>query len=406
MTDDTPPSRPTPPGLDSFWEGPLNEFATMPADPIEPGLRERHRLYSLLTMALVASQFNGNKFGDRGDYGAWRSGQLEPRIALPARVYRGGDYLGHNIAAVAVDARGNVIDYDFNHNEVFNSSVEHAESRLVRRLFSLAQIFDPWRQWRAGLASAGSGLEDAEPGLAGADAGLEPRATEPSAAPRTFLFTANPQSTEAAGIGSSSFASGGGPPGRGNGSARRGYGTLLADVTIYTSLESCAQCSGIMALANVREVVYLQYDQGQYLIGNLMYRATRGGGPGSGKRPGAPRPIPAGDFGFGWYDQLNAANVEFGRRVKREPFFRSGGRADRSASVTSFLCTDRALEIYRDATRTLDATSMTDNPEYKRLDHQGRAVEGALSNAEVLPAVTLFLDYVRTQGGRGTQHRV
>ena len=79
------------------------------------------------------------------------------------------------------------------------------------------------------------------------------------------------------------------------GRARRsaGYGTLLADVSIYTSLESCAQCSGIMALANVREVAYLQYDQGQYLVGNLMYRATRGGGPGSEKRAGAPRRSPA-----------------------------------------------------------------------------------------------------------------
>jgi tRNA(Arg) A34 adenosine deaminase TadA len=375
---DDPPPRPIPPGLDPFWARPLSEFATMPAEPIEPGLGERHRLYSLLTMAVVASQFNGNKYGNRGNYGGWRSAQLQPGSTQPARIYRGGDYIGHNIAAVAIDARGNVIDYDFNHNEVFNSSVEHAESRLIRRVFSLAQIFDPWRQWRAG--SGGARATRATPAM------------EPSVAPRTFLLTTKPESTEAAGMRADSV--------------RRGYGTLLADVTIYTSLESCAQCSGIMALANVREVVYLQYDQGQYLIGNLMYKATRRDGPASAKRLGAPRPVAAGEFDFGWYEQLNAANLEFGQRVRTEPFFRGGGRVDRSASVTSFLCTDRALEIYRDAARTLRATTTTDHPDYRRPDHEGDAVEGALSNAEVLPAVKLFLDYVQTQGGRGTQHRV
>jgi tRNA(Arg) A34 adenosine deaminase TadA len=374
LPDDASPPRPTPPGLTSFWTGPLRDFATLPPEPIEPALRERHRLYSLLAMAVVAAQFNGNKHGDRGDYGAWRSGQLEPGVAAPARIYRGGTYIGHNIAALAVDARGNVVDYDFNHNEVFNSSVEHAESRLVRRMFSLAQIFDPWRQWRA---AAGTG----------AAAG----AIQPSVAPGTFLFTARPEADDAAGLGA--------------GVSRKGYGTLLSDVTIYTSLESCAQCSGIMALANVREIVYLQYDQGQYLIGNLMYRATRRGGAGA-RSSGAPRPIPGSDFGFEWYDKLNAANVDFGKRVAKAPFYREPGFTDKSASVTSFLCTDRALEIYRDAVATLDSTATTEHPDYRRGDHQGHPVDGALSNAEVLAAVKRFLEYARTQGGRGTQHRV
>src|SRR6478735_1018988 len=124
------PIRPVPPGLADAWTKPLSEFATLPAAEIEPGLRERHTIYSLLTMAVVASQFNGNKHGDRGDYGPWREGQV----------------------ALAVDARGTIVDFDFNHNEVFNSSVEHAESRLVRRLFGLAQVFDPWRQVGAGVA--------------------------------------------------------------------------------------------------------------------------------------------------------------------------------------------------------------------------------------------------------------
>jgi tRNA(Arg) A34 adenosine deaminase TadA len=379
LPNDASPPRPTPPGLTAFWTMPLRDVATLPAEPIEPGLRERHRLYSLLTMAIVAAQFNGNKHGDRGDYGAWRAGQLEPGVPAAQRIYGGGTYLGHNIAAVAVDARGNVVDYDFNHNELFNSSVEHAESRLVRRVFSLAQIFDPWRQWKA---SAG----------AGAGAGGIDGAVEPSVAPRTFLFTARPDLAEAAGLAT--------------GSHRQGYGTLLADVTIYTSLESCAQCSGIMALANVREIVYLQYDQGQYLIGNLMYRATRGSDPKGPKGSGAPRPIPGSEFAFEWYDQLNAANLDFAKRVTKAPFYQESGFSDRSASITSFLCTDRALEIYRDAAKSLDTTVATQHPDYRRPDHGGHPVEGALSNAEILAAVKRFLDYARSQGGRGTQHRV
>jgi hypothetical protein len=211
-------------------------------------------------------------------------------------------------------------------------------------------------------------------------------------APRAFLFTANPQPAERAALG--------------GGQARRGYGTLLADVTLYTSLESCAQCSGIMALAAVREIVHLQYDQGQYLIGNLMYRATRGGGPGSARRAGAPLPIPGDAFGFDYYDRLNAANIDFARRVRNAPFFQERGFRDTSASVTSFLCTDDALEIYRDAARTLEETATTDHPDYRRPDHLGRPVEGALSNAEVLEAVKRFLEYAQTQGRRGTQHRV
>ena len=379
MPDHASPPRPTPPGLSAFWTTPLRDVATLPAEPIEPGLRERHRLYSLLTMAIVAAQFNGNKHGDHGDYGAWRAGQLEPGVPAAKRIYGGGTYLGHNIAAVAVDARGNVVDHDFNHNELFNSSVEHAESRLVRRVFSLAQIFDPWRQWKASAGAAAG---------AGANGG---GAVEPSVAPRTFLFTAQPGLAEAAGLAA--------------GPGRQGYGTLLADVTIYTSLESCAQCSGIMALANVREIVYLQYDQGQYLIGNLMYRATRGG-PGGPKGSGAPRPIPGSDFDFEWYDQLNAANIDFANGVAKAPFYREPGFSDRSASITSFLCTDRALEIYRDAARSLDAIGATEHPDYRRPDHAGNPVEGALSNAEVLAAVKRYLDYARSQGGRGTQHRV
>ena len=48
---DDRPIRPVPPGLADAWTRPLSEFATLPAAEIEASLRERHRIYSLLTMA-------------------------------------------------------------------------------------------------------------------------------------------------------------------------------------------------------------------------------------------------------------------------------------------------------------------------------------------------------------------
>ncbi len=59
---------------------------------------------------------------------------------------QGDRYLGHNIACIAVDENGSILDFDFNHNELFNSSAEHAEARLVRRLFSLNQATTIGRQ--------------------------------------------------------------------------------------------------------------------------------------------------------------------------------------------------------------------------------------------------------------------
>ena len=44
----------------------------------------------------------------------------------------------------------------------------------------------------------------------------------------------------------------------------------LQNVTLYTSLESCAQCSGVMSLGGVKQVVYLQNDFTAYMIGNIV----------------------------------------------------------------------------------------------------------------------------------------
>src|SRR5271167_3375420 len=131
MTDE----RPVPPGLSPFWTGTVQQFAELPPNVFTPEEQERHRIYSLLLMGVIYGKWSGNKYGEIGDYGEWRSAQEIGSTTEGLKIYAGGSYLGHNIAALAVDAEGRIIDFDFNHNQVFDSTVEHAESRLVRRVF-------------------------------------------------------------------------------------------------------------------------------------------------------------------------------------------------------------------------------------------------------------------------------
>lgn len=192
-------SVPPPPVLDpkaplaSYWQKPVHELASV--DPIKAcpelaseSIKERHRIYSLLLLSLIARFWNGNKYGPEGTYPFRKNQKLPGQGPNSPFRYRGDQvngqydrnrvawdrYVGHNIACIGVDGRGEIIDFDFNHNDFFRSSVEHAEARLVRRLFSLTDVFNGWK------------TGDAVPGKS-----------------RAFS---------------------------------------LDDVTIYTSLESCAQC--------------------------------------------------------------------------------------------------------------------------------------------------------------------
>jgi len=129
--------------LTEYWSKPVSSLAEVENTKIADPDAERHMVFALLALALVADAFNGNKRGATGDY-PWRENQkIEPGR------YRGdgfGDrYFGHNIACLAVDGRGEIIDFEFNHNELYNSSAEHAEARLVRRIFNLNQVFDHWQ---------------------------------------------------------------------------------------------------------------------------------------------------------------------------------------------------------------------------------------------------------------------
>jgi len=351
-----------PPGFDAQepfvknWGKPLREVVQV--DPIvaapelaNEAVKERHRIYCHLLMKLMVRFWNGNKRGPLGSYPR-RVKQMEAvQPVQPTQRYRGDmienpdrlrinwdRYVGHNIACVAVDGNGEIIDFDFNHNDFFRSSAEHAESRMVRRLFSLTDIFDSWK--------TGDRIGD-----------------------RSRAFS-------------------------------------LQNVTLYTSLESCAQCSGVMSLGGVKQVVYLQNDFTAYMIGNIMFNLAN---PVSGL-PGAPKPIPASAVGLQQFQALNDANLAFvkdlqdakARNDSTRAFFISPDKTvvDFDPSITSFLCTDAARDIFEAGGKQLDAMALK-FPNEKHPD--GRDV---LTNQECLEEARSFFKYADLEGYRGSPHKL
>jgi tRNA(Arg) A34 adenosine deaminase TadA len=320
------------PQLEHYWNLPVSKLCELeePAKP-RPEEKERHRLYSYLLMAIVHYYWNGYKRGRRGAY-PWNDA---PAADDPS--YLDGEYRGHNIAALAVDGTGRILDLDFNHNTLFNSSAEHAEARLVRRLYSLAQIGDAW-----------------------------------SAAPAPTYALGNPAATG-------------------------GY-TGLSNVTIYTSLESCSQCSGVMALAQIKEVVYLQTDPGMYFIGRILRNLTTA-------NLRAPLPISGGEIDLRYFEILNASFSDFVNRVADEPFWIStdGNTRDSVHSVTSFLCTGIARSIFADGRDQLGRLANGDD---KLTAPDFQPAPDALTNAGVVNDAQRFLHYARRSGLRGTPHNL
>jgi len=344
--------------LTEYWSKPVSQLnvvdlKTAALDLGAPVGRERHRIYCNLLMKLIHRFWNGNKRGPLGTY-PWRVNQLVEKgiyrgdlfpndLLDPLRV-RWDRYLGHNIACIAVDGRGEIIDFEFNHNDFFRSSAEHAEARMVRRLFGLADIRDSWR--------TGERLP------------------------------------------------------------KKSRAFSLKDVTLYTSLESCAQCSGVMSLGRVKQVIYLQNDPGAYMVGNMMFNlAGKETGDGSSL---AAIPIPASAVELPQYDQLNDAYSAFMDDMEKAeqvndtdrafflpPGFIAGkSSADYSASITSFLCTDTALEFFAAGGRALDTM---------KLDHEDgvyRPDPDTLTNKEVLEEARGFFEYADVEGFRGSPHKL
>src|ERR1700743_2253961 len=107
-----------------------------------------------------------------------------------------------------------------------------------------------------------------------------------------------------------------------------------------------------MALARVNQVVYLQNDPGQYRVGNLMFNLAGKDSHG----PLATLPVPASLLNLRYVDDLNKAYAQFVGRIQQgqrdnaaaQAYFRANGTAvpDFDTSITSFLCTDEAFDIF------------------------------------------------------------
>jgi tRNA(Arg) A34 adenosine deaminase TadA len=367
-----------PPGFDDqkplleYWDKRLNEVVELnkvnfdkdTRELQQEAVKERHRIYCHLLMKLMTRFWNGNKRGPFGSY-PLRAAQIEPIQSSgppqPTQRYRGDmindqdpalsrvnwdRYLGHNIACIAVDGNGEIIDFDFNHNDFFRSSAEHAESRMVRRLFSLTDIFDSWKTGRV-------------PG--------KPRAAS------------------------------------------------LTKITLYTSLESCAQCSGVMSLAGVKQVIYLQNDFTAYKVGNIMYNLANripikdSLGNVISDRPGAPVPIPASMIDLDEFNTLNKANLDFVDSLKAaeaskdssKAFFVSSDKSfvDYDPSITSFLCTDTARAIFERGGNKLDEPVKFPNSRFPDEND-------VLTNEQCLAEARDFYKYVDIEGYRGSPHKL
>jgi tRNA(Arg) A34 adenosine deaminase TadA len=112
------------------------------------GEKWRHMIFSYAVMALLWNEFNGNKEGPIGDYplrSAQKIGSVRDELHVYASKEHGVpvDYNGHNIVALAVGKKGNILRIAYNHNTLFSSTVDHAEERLIDGLFKDPTLFVP-----------------------------------------------------------------------------------------------------------------------------------------------------------------------------------------------------------------------------------------------------------------------
>jgi tRNA(adenine34) deaminase len=114
-------------------------------------------------------------------------------------------------------------------------------------------------------------------------------------------------------------------------------GANLKDYSIYTTLEPCAMCSGMMVLQAVRRTVYGQKDPG---FGDALERLEFDGEQCGGYRP-YPRPVPSVPSTLALRDRL-------------ETLFRNYCAPHPSTcSITDFLTTAAAKQVYDDALAAL-----------------------------------------------------
>ncbi|MBE0548407.1 MAG: hypothetical protein IH627_12320 [Rubrivivax sp.] len=341
----------------------LSELMTVPVPPTTPEEQERHRIYCYLLLYLLNEHWNPYKYGCEGEY-PWAEGTNARRST----------YLGHNIAAIAVSPTGRIVDFDFNHNELFNSSAEHAEARLLRRLFALGKQFAE-RLDREYIEEEFNKMQS----------GIELDPTAGSETHHKWWYRSE------------------------NTMSRTHFGRTLARITIYTSLESCAQCSGMMALGAVEKVVYLQADPGQNHIGAILFNLN--GGNTAFK---SPLPVPASEYGVAEYTALSHAYSKYLKQIQSsrvKSFYKMGDENILpSSSLTTFLCTSAAKKILQSAaykfSREKEYPVGLPFPLGSRLQYgDWQPSPTALTNREVWGAAELFAQGTLRYGRRGTPHR-
>jgi hypothetical protein len=166
-----------------------------------------------------------------------------------------------------------------------------------------------------------------------------------------------------------------------------------------------------MALARVKEIVYLQTDPGMYLVGNILRNLTRPI-PGIQKSTGSltsPMPVSGENIDLEYFTRLNEGFLSFPELLESQPFFKPYNTQlpeKRSPSITSFLCTKAAFDIYSEAfeefmSLTIDKLKY---PDYKPLKN-GKVLENARTNQIVLAEIKDFYQYATVSGKRATPHK-
>lgn len=125
------------------------------------------------------------------------------------------------------------------------------------------------------------------------------------------------------------------------GQGTQGYSTLFEGCTVYSTLESCTQCYGVMHLAGVDRVVYAQVDSLQQDIGGTIFKLHEGG-----PLPSV-RPIRA-DF-FPIFTEIAKAFEQYQEQARLEK---------QSLGTTAFLSSVFAFKVFRTAGLVLDRLTL------------------------------------------------
>jgi tRNA(Arg) A34 adenosine deaminase TadA len=116
------------------------------------------------------------------------------------------------------------------------------------------------------------------------------------------------------------------------------FPAIFRGYNIYTSLESCSMCSGMMDLCNIADVYYAQEDPSQKHIGDILFKLHEAEGP-----AGSPRP--SGTSFCSLTPDLGTAYRSWQRRT---------GQTGAGTQVISFLFSTEAYEAFRRAGKAFD----------------------------------------------------